>query len=211
MAKKPFKLTDEMIRCWKECTIAYLEKLLDKPLGPLANTLMQERALTARFRKKGHYLLEPDQPVLDAHYLKKGFVKLYTIDPDTGKEKLFYAWEAGSIVVLYKAFREKLSNDKFYIRLMTDCELVSITRFWMDEVYNTHPTAHLLTEKMLGLKTERRMAQTDILTMIDKKRRYLTFRRKFPQLAEVMTVAEICGFINVTESTIREAKKIDSD
>jgi hypothetical protein len=215
MKKKPFKLTEQLIKIWKDAVITYLKGLYSNFPKELEEMLLLPDVLNPVYKYRGELLLQPGIKVTKAYYLKKGLAKLYSIDGETGFPKLFYIWDAASIVVLYKAFREKLPNDEFYIELMEDSELVSISNFWMDDVYEAHPVAHELTGKILSMKTERRMLQTDILTMVDKKRRYCAFKKKFPELFEEgkprLSNEEICAFINISESTLLESRKICPD
>lgn len=215
MNKRPFKLTEQMIKIWKACVIDYLNRTLQRAssgalvtIGELKAALLTDGVLNARYMYKGQYLVQPNFPITEALYLKSGFAKLYTIDPDTGKEILYYVWEPDSVIIMYAAFMEQLPNHKYYIRLLTDCELVSISNFSMTGIYEVHSIAYKLTSKILCDKTERRMQQTTILSMTDKRRRYCVFKKEFPRLDEVLTIKEIGGFINVDESTVRLARSI---
>lgn len=200
----------------RECT-NYLMKLnKGQSLGELEDILSGPTILIPNEKKKGHRLLQPLMVMNEAHYLRKGLVKLYSIDPVSGDENIFYIWEADSIIVLYKSFRMRLRSKDLYIELMTDCELVSISNFNMDDIYTEHLIAHELTQTILTMKSERRMMQIEILLMTDKKFRYCVMKEKFPGLFDetgrcLLTTREICGFIGLTDSTLSDAKRLCKD
>lgn len=201
-------LSPEMCTVWKQSCVDYLKRLYGKPMPELEAALMTPGVLIPRERLKGYLLLEPGMLVSEAYYLRTGLVKLYNIDARSGEEKILYFWEADSIIVLHKAFTEKLPNEEFYIEVIEDSELVSVSNFCMDDIYGEHTVAHELTQKILNLKTERRLLQTDILLMVDKKLRYKILKEKFPALKGRLSNVEICGFIGITESTLTEARKL---
>jgi CRP-like cAMP-binding protein len=205
MIKKPFKLTEEMIKLWKESVVDYLQRLLGQPLGPLEVVLMQSGVLQPSPRAKGSFLLIPKMKAIEAHYLRKGLAKLYTI-AESGKQKIFYIWKADEIIVLLKSFRERLPNEKYYIELMEDSELVSITNFCMDGIYAEHISAHALTQTIVNLKTERRIDQLDIL-LADKIERYAMFVERFPDFYWRMSNEEICSFIGINETTLKKSRR----
>jgi hypothetical protein len=214
MRKKPFKLTEQRKHELKTATVDYLRGL-HSPINELEYALMAPRALAARFRVAGTILLEPESMVSEAHYLHSGLAILYSIDALTGDPKLLYVWEEKTIIVLYEEFKEKLPSGEYYIELIEDSELVSITNFCMDAIYDKHTVAYLLTQKILNMQTKRRFMQTDILLMVDKKLRYCVLKRTFPGLFTDgkcrLSNDQICGFIGIKESTLLEARKVCPD
>ena len=198
-----------MIKIWKECVIDYLTRLYGKPLGDLVTALMTPGALTPRPRSKGYILQEPGALVFEAHYLKTGLAKLYSIDERTGAEKIFYIWEEDSIIVMYKEFRESLPSDDYFIELIEDSELVSITNFCMEGIYEQHTVAHHLTNLILAEKKKRMMAQMNILLTPSKSNRFTLFEEKFPGLKGRLSNDEVCGFIGVSPSTLNNSKNED--
>lgn len=209
MKKQPLILTDVMILEWKRSTVDYLKALYGRPLNELEMALMTPGVLVPFFSEKGTKLVRPGLPVNQAYYLRKGLVKLYYYD-DNGAEQILYIWNAGSIVVLFKTFREKLPNVEFYIALMEDSELVSVSSLDMDGIYKEHTVAYELTQKILGLKTDRRTLHTRILQMVDKKQRYCKFKKLFPELFWEgvcrLTNEEICNFIGISMATLTISK-----
>jgi len=205
MKKLPLKLTEEMIKIWKQCVIDYLQGLLGRPLGPLETALLLPGVLKPSYKDKGSFLLIPYMNATEAHYLKKGSAKLYVI-AENGKQKIFYIWKENEIIVLHKSFRERLPNDRYYIEMMEDSEVVSITNFCMDSIYAEHITAHDLTQKIVNLKTERRIDQLDML-LTEKSDRYTIFVERFPDFYLRMSNEEICGFIGINETTLKESRR----
>jgi hypothetical protein len=206
MKKRLTKLTEEMIRLWKAFVIDYLERLMGKPLPELAQALLAPRALTPRPKPKGYLLQQPDLPVFEAHYLKNGLAKLYSIDEQSGAQKIFYIWEADSIIVMYEEFREHLPSGDYYIELIEDSELVSITNFCMAGIYEQHSAAHDLTHKIINEQKRRMLQQTNILLTPSKSDRYAMLEEKFPGLRGRLSREEICGFIGVGLTTLGESK-----
>ncbi|WP_316812613.1 Crp/Fnr family transcriptional regulator [Pedobacter heparinus] len=215
MNKKSFKLTEAQILEWKQEVVNYLASLLpdSNSMGALAQVLMS--TLKPHFKLKGYFLLQPDMLMTEAHYLRKGLIKLYSIDAQSGEEKIRFIWAAGSIVVLLEAFRERLVNEVLYIELMEDCELVSISNFCMDDIYEEHTVAYRLTEKIRAAEIMRKDSQTEILQMVDKKMRYCVCKQKFPEFLVNgvwrLSNKEICSFIGTKESTLLDARKICPD
>ena len=209
--RKNVILTPQQILEWKQCVINYLRSLLTEPalMDELAIVLMG--TLKPHFKRKGHMLLEPKMHMTEAHYLKKGMIKLYSVDAKTDEEKIRFVWTSGSIVVLLEAFRERLLNEVLYIELMEDCELVSISNFCMDDIYEEHTVAYKLTEKIRAAEMARKDLQTEILQMVDKKMRYCVCKQKFPELFIDgkcrLSNEEVCGFIGITKTTLVDARK----
>lgn len=204
-------LTPEVIEDWKQSCVDYLQGLYGKPLGDLLAVLKAPGALRCSARAKRSTLMEPYMAVTEAYFLRKGSAKLYTVNPENGEEKIMYIWTEGSVIVMFAEFRERLPNVEFYIQLMEDSELVTLGNFCLDGLYETNTVAHALTQKILMLKTKRRMLQMDILLMLDKRMRYAMMKKSFPELfvdGECrLTNNEICSFINISESTLLEARK----
>lgn len=212
---KKRKLTEQEILAWKQEVINYLRSLLPESTDIDMLALVLLNTLKPHFKSKGHLLLEPDMLMTEAHYLRKGLIKLYSIDKKTDEKKIRYIWEAGSIVVLLEAFRERLLNEVLYIELIEDCELVSISNFCMDDIYDEHTVAYQLTEKIRAAEMLRKDMQTEILQMVDKKMRYCVFKHKFPEFyvdgVWRLSNEEICSFIGITKSTLIEARKLCPD
>lgn len=211
MKRLNLKLSEQRKHELKIATVDYL-KSLHHPMNELEYALLAPGALTPRYRAAGTILLEPDTLVSEAYYLETGLAILYTIEEKTGALKILYIWEEGSIIVLYEEFKEKLPSGDYYIKLIEDSELVSITNFCMDDIYRQHTVAYLITQKILNLKTKRCRLQLNILLMVDKKRRYCVFKEKFPGLFPEgscrLSNVEVCAFTGITESTLTEARKI---
>ena len=201
MKKKHFKLTDQRKHELKVATVAYLRGLHSQ-IDELEDALMAPGTLNPRSRMSGSILLEPDCLVSEAHYLHTGLAILYTIDAKSGLMKIFYIWEDRSIIVLYEEFRDRLPNDDYYIMLIEDSELVSITNFCMDGIYEKHTIAYLLTQKIINEQISRRMMQTDILLMESKTARLKAFEQKFPNLKGRLTREQKCAFLGVKKSTL---------
>ena len=215
MNKRPFKLTEAQILEWKQEVINYLSSLLSGPdtLGALAQVLMD--TLKPHFKYKGDFLLQPEMLMTQAYYLRKGLIKLYSIDPLTDEEKIRFIWKPGSIVVLLEAFRERLRNEVLFIKLIEDCELVSISNFCMDDIYKEHTVAYKLTEKIRAAEMARKDMQTELLQMVDKKMRYCVLKEKFPEFhvngVWRLSNKEICSFTGITKSTLTEARLLCPD
>jgi hypothetical protein len=201
MRKKPFKLSEQRKHELKTATVNYFRGLHSQ-INELEYALMAPGALTARFRVAGTILLEPESLVSEAHYLHSGLAILYTIDDKNGLMKIFYIWEEDSIVVLYEEFKEKLPNGDYCIMLIEDAEMVSISNFCMDNIYEQHTVAYLLTQKIINEQTSRRMMHTDILLMESKTARLEVFERKFPNLKGRLTWDQKCAFLGVKKSTL---------
>ncbi|MHA4894048.1 Crp/Fnr family transcriptional regulator [Pedobacter sp. PWIIR3] len=199
-------LTEMTSTAWKNDAIAYLRSLYPQFPIELETALMAPRALRAKYGYKSDMLLIPNMKADEAHYLRKGLAKLYTRSERDKKEKIFYIWKENEMIVLLNAFKEHLPNEKFYIGLMEDAELVSLSNCCMDGIYRSHIAAHELTQKIMSLKTERRQDQLDIL-MADKADRYGMFVEKFPGICYRLTNQEICAFLGITPSTLTRAKK----
>jgi|GEM_PF-1295731 len=214
MKKLPFQLTEELIRTWKQCVIDYLTKLYGKPIPGLAEALMEPGVLEPMYAYKGEFLLKPGQKAMKAYYLKKGRAKLYYYN-ESAEQIICYIWEADSIIVMYKKFRKKLPNGRYYIEMMEDSELVAVTNLDMDGIYAEHTVAHDLTTTILSMKADRRNKHLEILQMKDKKRRYCRFKELFPGLfanSEYrLSAEEICSFIDISTTCLKAAKKICAD
>lgn len=213
MRLQRFTFTPQLVLDWQTATVDYLKSLYGGlPLDGLEHSLMERDVLTPTFRHKGAFLLEPHMKVNHAYYLKKGLAKLFCVDPKTHEQKIHYIWEENSIVVLLKAFREQQQNKDFYIELIEDSELVGISNFSMENIYQEHTVAYELTQKIQNMKTERHVLQVDILLIIDKKIRYPALKASFPGLFADgkcrLSNEDICAFINISETTLFESRRL---
>ena len=204
--KKRSKLTDQAISLWKQCVIDYLERLYGKPIKELAEALLVPGALTPRYKPKGYILQDQDSLVFEAHYLKSGLAKLYSLDEQSGAEKIFYIWEPDSIIVMYEEFRENLPSGDYFIELISDCELVSITNMCMAGIYEQHSAAHDLTHKITSHQKRRSWQQVDILLTPAKSNRFALFEQRFPGLRGRLLNDEICSFIGISAATLTNSK-----
>jgi len=205
MKRLNLKLSEQRKHELKIATVDYL-KNLHSPLNELEYALLAPGALTPRYRTAGTILLEPDSPVSEAYYLQTGLAILYTIDEKTGAQKILYIWEEKSVIILYEEFKEKLPSGDYYIKLIEDSELVSITNFCMEDIYRQHTVAYLLTQKILNLKTKRSRLQLDILLMENKGERLAVYEARFPNLKGRLTTEQICAFIGIKPSTLNNSK-----
>jgi len=206
MKTNKVKLDPEKILEMKRATVAYLETLYDKVPEELKAQLMLPGVLNASCGAKKTFLLEPGMDASKAYYLHKGLAILYTMSRKKGKKKIFYIWREGEIIVLLKAFRDRLKNKDFYIQLIENSELVSITNLCMDDIYQQHIAAHELTRRINDLKTERRVRQLDIL-MEEKQDRYVLFVSLFPDLYNRLTGEQTCGFIGINPTMLKISKR----
>jgi len=199
--KKPFiKPIDEATALlWKSDVIAALNKI--EPV-PEKMEIDLTRMLKPHYKPKGHLLLDPDMKLKHATFLRKGLVKLYIIHPVSGKPQTLHIWCEGEIVVLYKMFRRRLKNRKYYIETLENCELVSISADNMDLIYKDYAVADRLTTEILSEKNERGSLQMEILGTADKNRRPAMFENMFPEFCYRLGNADICAFIGVAESTL---------
>jgi hypothetical protein len=133
-------------------------------------------------------------------------LQLYSIDEKTGTQKIFYIWEADSIIVMYREFRENLPSGDYFIELIEHSELVTITNFCMEGIYAQHTVAHDLTEIILTEKKRRMLAQMDILLTPTKGERFAMLEEKFPGLRGRLSGDEICAFIGIRPTTLNDSK-----
>lgn len=199
MRKRTFILTEKMIKEWKLAATTYLLSLFDFPNNELADLLCQPTALTTRHRCKGYQLFLPEGLTFCAHYLQKGLAKLYSIDPVTAVPKIFYFWEAGSVIFMNPEFWKLLPKGDYYIELVEDSELISI-----NNIYNERKPSYLELVKGFEIAMKERLfLQMDILLLNTKTERLMLFERHFPNLRGRLTQSEIFSFIGVSPSTGR--------
>nr|WP_068892538.1 hypothetical protein [Pedobacter panaciterrae] len=207
MARRSFKPIDEQMSFeWRQATVDYLKSLI-KGILDLEAALMQPGTLKPSYGGKKDFLLIPGKPAWEAHFLKTGLAKLFTIDEKTGKETILYLWKEGEIIVLHKQFVERLPNEDLYIQLIEDAELVTITNFRMDDIYDDHGVARDLTIMILNAQIERREEQMKILMMTEKCNRYCAFKKVFDKFWFRLGNEDICAFLGINLSTLKESKK----
>jgi len=195
--KKPIDEATALL--WKTDTLNYLKGMQQVP-EPMEQDLM--KMLRPHPKPKKHMLLDPDMRHNDAIFLRTGLAKLYIINVLTGKPQILYVWIQREIIVLHKIFRNRLENTKYYIQLIEDCELVSISNDCMDIIYAAYPTAERLTTDILDETTERRLKQLEILGTECKADRPAMFEAMFPEFCFRLSNADRCAFIGVAESTL---------
>ncbi|HMI05859.1 MAG TPA: hypothetical protein VK541_25455 [Pedobacter sp.] len=184
---------------WRSDVVAALKKMEPVPTQMEADLMTM---LRPHYKPKGHLLLDPDMVHKDAIFLRTGLIKLYVIHPVSGRPQILHVWIEGEIVVLYKMFRRRLSNTKYYMETIENSELVSISNDSMDIIYGSYPVADRLTTEILSEKNERRMKQLEILGTVDKGCRPAMFEELFPEFCHRLNNADRCAFIGVGESTL---------
>lgn len=189
---------------WKTDTLNYLKGMQQVP-EPMEQDLM--KMLRPHYKPNKHMLLDPDMRHNDAIFLRTGLAKLYIINVVTGKQQILYVWIEGEIIVLHKIFRNRLENTRYYIQLIEDAELVSISNDCMDKIYAAYPTAERLTTDILDETNERRMKQLEILSTVDKSCRREMFELLFPEFCYRLSNSDMCAFIGVTESTLGRSNR----
>lgn len=153
--RKAIKPIDEATAyLWKKETVDYLKTMQAVPEPMEADLMMM---LRPHYKFGGHLLLEPDMYHTDALYLKVGMVKLYLLDAASGKQQIIHVWIAGEIITLHRMFVKRLLNTKYYIEVIEDAELVSISNDCMDRIYKDYPAADKLTVDILDEKHEKRL------------------------------------------------------
>lgn len=187
---------------WRSDVVAALKKMETVP-EQMDIDLM--KMLRPHYKPKGHLLLDPDMLHKDAIFLRSGLIKLYIIHPASGRPQILHIWLEGEIVLLYKMFRYRLTNTKYYIETIENSELVSISNDSMDIIYRNYPVADRLTTEILSEKNERRMKQLEILGTVDKGCRSAMFEEMFPEFCYRLNNADRCAFIGVGESTLCRA------
>jgi CRP-like cAMP-binding protein len=207
MARRNFKRIDEQMAYeWRQATVDYLKSLIHGILE-LETALMEPGILKPSYGRRNDFLLIPGKPAWEAHFLKTGLAKLFTIDEKTGKEIILYLWKEGEIIVLHKQFVERLPNEDLYIQLIEDAELVTITNFRMDDIYNEHDVASDLTIMILNLQIARREEQMKILMVTEKGNRYCEFKKVFDKIWYRLGNEDTCAFLGINLSTLKESKK----
>ena len=203
MPKQTIKLIDgATAHLWKQENIAYLRTLHEVPES-LEEELM--RVLRPHYKPKGHLLLEEHTQHTEATFLRSGLVKLFLVNSVTNKEQILHIWTPGHIIVLYQLFRERELNQKYFIKVISPAELVSVGIDQMDKIYSNHPAAEILTVDILSDKSVSRIKLLEILGF-DKKERYSRFVRLFPELVGLLGNDDLCAFLGVCEATLIESR-----
>ena len=203
--KRPFiKPIDEATSfLWKSDVVAALKKMEPVPRQMEADLITM---LRPHYKPKGHLLLEPDMYHTDAIYMRIGMVKLYLLDAKSGKQQIIHVWMAGEIITLHRMFIKRLLNTKYYIEIIEDAELVSISNDCMDRIYKDYPAADKLTVDILDEKHEKRLKQQEILSIECKGDRYERFVELFPELVNRLGNEDMCAFLGVSDPTLLRAK-----
>ncbi len=167
---------------------------------PMEQDLMPK--LKPHVKLKGHFLLEPYMMHTEATYLRSGIVKLFVLDA-RGRIQNMHVWLPGEIIILYKYFKKRLLNTKYYLSVIADAELVSVNIDSMDYIYATYPAqAYMLTTEILMEKGDKRMRLLEIVGSLDKEARPAMFDAFFPELRNKLSNDERCALIGIGESTL---------
>jgi len=196
-------IDEAMAYLWKKDTVDYLKTMQQLP-EPMVADLM--KMLRPHYKFSGHLLLEPDMYHTDALYMRVGMAKLYLLDAKSGKQQIIHIWVAGEIILLHRMFIKRLQNTKFYIEMIEDAELVSISNDCMDRIYKDYPAADKLTVDILDEKHEKRLKHQEILSIEYKGDRYGRFVVLFPELVNRLGNEDMCAFLGVSEPTLLRAK-----
>lgn len=193
----------EIAYAWKKETVDLLNKI--RPVPPQMAVDLIER-LRPHIKNKGHLLLEPNQSHTEATHIRKGMVKLYVINPRTGKKQTLHIWIENDFVVLYDYFINKVPNMIYYLEVLEDAELISISNISMEYIYNIYPLAFELTTIILSGKSDRKTRLMLILSTQDKKVRLKMLHDLFPEYRGRLSVEEQCQFVGICESTFGRAR-----
>ncbi|MBB5437880.1 CRP-like cAMP-binding protein [Pedobacter sp. AK017] len=203
MSRNTIKIIDEATALlWKTDVIDRL-RLMEMISDPMEQDLI--RMLRPNYKPKAHMLLDLDINHTDAVFLRKGMAKLYIVYAD-GSYHILHIWIENEIIVLYEMFRKRLKNTKYYIQLIEDAELVSISIDCMEEIYNKYPVAEKLTNHVLIHKDAHRLKQMEILGYKDKSKRPAMFEKMFPEFCFRLTNEDRAAFLGTGESTLFRGK-----
>ncbi|WP_276090866.1 Crp/Fnr family transcriptional regulator [Pedobacter sp. JY14-1] len=212
MAKRiPSKLSERQKLEFKQEVCDYLKGLYSNIPDEMIAGLMSDDGLKPSIKYKGDFLLSPGIVVNQAYFLRKGLVKLYQIDPKTGRQIILFIWPAKKIVVLFDEFVQNTNSSDLYMQLCTDCELVAISNVFMDGLYEKHIAAHKLTQKILGDKMQVWRQHTALLKSVDKKFRYCEMKQVFPWLFDaegkcLLSNEGVCDFLGISETCLKLSK-----
>lgn len=191
---------------WKSEMMNVLNVLGGKPV-PEA----MEQDLIARLKPsiklKGHFLLEPEMKHTEASYLRSGIVKLFVLDK-RGRMQNIHVWMPGEIIVLFKYFKKRLLNTRYYLSVIANAEMVSISIDSMDFIYATYPAhAYMLTTEVLAEKSDKRMKLLEIVGSLDKEARPAMFDELFPELRNKLSNGERIALLGIGESTLGRSNR----
>ncbi|RZK68734.1 MAG: Crp/Fnr family transcriptional regulator [Pedobacter sp.] len=191
---------------WKTEVIDSLNVLGGIPVAQPMEDDLRSR-LKAHAKLKGHFLLEPDMKHSEASYLRSGIVKLFVLDK-RGRVQNMHVWVPGEIIVLFKYFKKRLLNTRYYLSVIANAEMVSISIDSMDFIYATYPAhAYMLTTEVLAEKSDKRMKLLEIVGSLDKEARPAMFDELFPELRNKLNNGERIALLGIGESTLGRSNR----
>ena len=191
---------------WKSEMMNALNVLGGKPVPEPMEQDLRAR-LKPSIKLKGHFLLEPEMKHSEASYLRSGIVKLFVLDK-RGRIQNMHVWLPGEIIVLFKYFKKRLLNTKYYLSVIANAELVSISIDNMEYIYEQYAAhAYMLTTEVLAEKSDKRMKLLEIVGSLDKEARPAMFDELFPELRHILTNGERIALLGIGESTLGRSNR----
>jgi CRP-like cAMP-binding protein len=168
------------------------------PLPEPFQLRMAAQVLTETY-KSGQLLLSPGETARRIYYIKKGFLRAYTIDEKGRQCTSWFMGQRDVMISVYSFFTQRPAEE--YIEVLQDSVLQSITYMQLNSFYadfkEGNQVGRVLTEKYYILSEERAIH----MRTRTAEERFAILLSQHPDIEQLTTTANIASYLGLTRET----------
>ena len=174
-------------------------KLTDKEIAFFTSVVISKKL------RKRQYLLQAGDICRYEHFVTKGLLRAYNIDPDGNERIVMFAPEDWWISDLYSLLTETPST--LHIEALEDSEILCIEKPNLEKLYIGIPKF----ERFMRISFQNAFVsqQQRILSSISQSAedRYASFISKYPALTQRIPQIQVASYLGITPETLSRIRK----
>jgi CRP-like cAMP-binding protein len=174
------------------------------PLSKRFETALARELVPVSF-PKNHTLLEIPGVAEFVYFIETGFAMSYSFDNKARTIECF--WQSRQIMTAVGSFSAQVPTT-VGIQLMSDSNLLCLSREALFHLMNKHKEAHFLYHKMiLLLYTKLRMRIHDIQNL-SAADRFSQLLRGYPEVEQIISQENIASYLGITPQSLSRLKRV---
>lgn len=182
-----------------------LNKLL--AIQPLSSDVIADIHLKTKklsIPKKANLLL-PGNACNHVYFIKSGSLRSYYLDLD-GQERISWILIENDVVVSVNSFFTGNPSTE-YIEAIEDCELLSLSKADLEQIYIDHPEFNYIGRKLIEAYYVRSEDQAISLRTLNAKARYEKFMSQEGYLVNRIPLGYIASYLGMSQETLSRVRK----
>ena len=176
-----------------------------------ANISVQDFALAENYfvtkqYKKGEVMNVQNKLGGDLAFIIKGLIRVYYIEPKTGKEINLFFFQDNQFIFSFLIFSGE-DESNYFVETMEECELIQINRKNLSHLYKTsHQWEHfgrLLAEEYYRGSN----ARSESFIFMSPEERYLELIKTFPTIFQRTSLMNIASYLGIESQSLSRIRK----